>query len=214
MNSKNNKGIKIVGGSLLTLAIVALLSITYANYTATLKITGAGTVKAAKWNIEFDPTVETTSTEGKEVSAGDVSVDGAALSISNAELKRPGDKITYDFQVKNKGDFDAILSNANINLTCKTANEETDKTSDFCKKYLTIELYSTEDSDTKLAYIDNAYTKSDATSHVITEKGDTEKFKLVITYKNAEGTDTSGQTLATEDIKITEFGATLNYAQK
>ena len=216
MNSKNNKGIKIVGGSLLTLAIVALLSITYANYTATLKISGAGTLKSAKWDISFsDQAVKTEKHSAEsgyesDVVEGTASADGTTLSITNAALKRPGDNITYEFEVENKGDFDAILSAANTTLNCQTEGE--DNQTEECKKHIKVSLLDS--TGTSLAESDGttSYSKSDDVKHKLLHTSSTkEKFKLKIEYK--KDSDSTGATLPTKDIKISEFGATLTYVQ-
>ena len=222
MNSKSKKGLKILGGSLLTLAILALLSITYATYTQTLNITGAGTVKKAKWEIKFkgdkqgsDVTVKKHSSEGsyeEDVEQGSVSVDNTTLSISNASLKRPGDYITYEFEVDNTGDFDAILNAANIVLECKQEGiNQTEKTNE-CKNHIKVSLL--DNTGSELADSDDTtnYNKSDDQEHKLTHKtGNTEKFTLKIEYKTDNSNNGTG--LLTEDVQITNFGATLTYIQ-
>lgn len=219
MNSKNNKGIKIVGGTLLTLAIVALLSITYANYTATLQITGAGTASGAKWEIKFEDqpvTTEKHSTEvgyEKDVQVGEASADGTTLRISNATLKRPGDNIIYTFKVQNNGDFDAILDTVTPTIKCEEngAENQSDQTST-CKSHIVVSLLDSQNS--TLATTDGSsanYENKEDKHKLLHENSTEETFKLKIEYKNDTTQNAAG--LLNSDIKITEFGATLTYKQ-
>lgn len=218
---KNRKNFKILGGVVLTLVLVAILSITYATYTQTLEITGAGTLKSAKWEIKFkgdgsgsDVTVTKESAEDgykQDVQSGSVSVNGTTLSIENAELKRPGDSITYEFEVDNTGDFDAILDNAAVTLQCSNLENDNANTEE-CKKHIKVSLL--DKSGTALAESDGntSYNNETSVDHKLMHTaGNTEKFKLKIEYTTDNVAD--GTNLPKDDIVITEFGATLNYKQ-
>lgn len=217
---KNRKNFKILGGVVLTLVLVAILSITYATYTQTLNITAAGTLKKAKWEIKFkgdeigsDVKVTTHSNETgyqSDVKKGEVSVDGTTLSIENAELKRPGDYIEYEFEVDNLGDFDAILNAATVTLQCSSVGTDYTKTQE-CKQHIKVSLLDKNGSD--LANSDSTSTYSNRYNEhkLMHQTGNTETFKLKIEYKDDTGID--GANLPKDDIIINNFGATLTYNQ-
>ncbi len=207
---KNKKLFGIVGGTTLSLVLVAILGISYATYSETLEITGSGTVHPAKWDIGFsDQQVQITkesATSGYEtdITEGTANADGTSLSISNAALKRPGDSITYTFEVENKGDFDAILQTANITLTCNDKQEE-------CSKLIKVSLLDNTDSVLAESDASTKYNNGDTSHKLIHSSSTKETFKLKIEYKKDTSTEATG--LATEDITIDEFGATLTYEQ-
>ncbi len=218
---KNRKNFKILGGVVLTLVLVAILSITYATYTKTLEITGAGTLKGAKWEIKFkgdggssDVTVTKESEETgyeSDVKEGTVSVNGTTLNIINAELKRPGDSITYEFEVDNTGDFDAILNNATVTLQCSNIENDNENTEE-CKKHIKVSLLDKIGQTLAESDGDTSYNNDASAEHKLMHTaGNTEKFKLKIEYK--PDNLATGANLPKDDIVITEFGATLNYKQ-
>ena len=107
-----------------TIAIVAVLMISviglgiaFAAFSQTLTIGGSGTVDASSWSVVFEgadgsntigaPTLVGTATE---VTRPTIKNNSTEISNYEVSLATPGDSITYNFKVHNKGDYAAEIS--------------------------------------------------------------------------------------------------------
>ena len=102
-----------------TLSIVALivavlgLTVAFASLSQVLTIRGTTTAKGGKWDIHFEKDgsgatmvkpVKTGEAEATDASLNSTSISGIAVT-----LKKPGDTVTYEFDVKNAGTIDAKI---------------------------------------------------------------------------------------------------------
>ena len=108
----------------LTIAIITVLlisviglGIAFAAFSQTLTINGTGTVEASKWQVVFEgadgsntlgaPTLTGTA---QVVTAPTIKSNSTEISTYEVTLKSPGDSVTYNFKIHNKGDFAADLT--------------------------------------------------------------------------------------------------------
>ncbi len=113
MDKKKNLG--VIGTVLAVVVAVVGVSIVWASYTAGLNIKGSGTVKGSKWSIIFTDlgSAQTGNDNGmtstaKETTAPAI-VGDTSIETYSVELKTPGDYVTYNFKIKNNGDFPAKI---------------------------------------------------------------------------------------------------------
>ena len=97
---------------LTVLLIIGIISMTivYANFTRRLKIVSTSSVNATNWDIHFENLVKVKNT-AKVVSEPSISDEKTIISGLNVELTKPGDYVTYTFDIVNAGDIDAKLYN-------------------------------------------------------------------------------------------------------
>ena len=113
---KNNKSI-LIGG---LLAIVVIMAIGYAAFASSLKISGTSNISTS-WNISITD-ITTSNKVGSASVSGTPSYDGLTASF-NTNLVLPGDSITYDIKVENKGNLNAKLSKITLDKTDNPAIE-------------------------------------------------------------------------------------------
>ena len=188
--------------------VVSILSLTigYALYNETLTISGtinaAGT--ASTWDVHFEGTNGSTTTLTAPTLAGSATVATqptlAATSISGFKVNffAPGDSVTYNFQVANDGDLDAVLTTATIgSISCAPATgstaSQTEATS-LCGQL----TYA-------LTYADGSAITTGATSK-ITASG-TKAMKLSVTWNSTSTLRIS------DDITVSIGTTTLVYTQ-
>ena len=108
MNAKTKNA--LIGG---LLAIVFVMAVGYAAFAQQLTINGTASVTST-WQVELTD-IEATSTNetGTDVPSADSGADGGTALINSstaqfkADLKSPGDSVTYTVTVENKGNIDA-----------------------------------------------------------------------------------------------------------
>ena len=108
MNAKTKNA--LIGG---LLAIVFVMAVGYAAFAQQLTINGTASVTSA-WQVELTD-IEATSTNatGTDVPSADSGADGGTALINSstaqfkADLKSPGDSVTYTVTVENKGNINA-----------------------------------------------------------------------------------------------------------
>ena len=102
-NYKNNKSI-LIGG---LLAVVVLMAVGYAAFASSLKISGTSNISTS-WNISI--TDITTSNKVGSVSVSGTPEHSGLTASFNTNLVLPGDSITYNIKVENKGNLNAKLN--------------------------------------------------------------------------------------------------------
>ena len=99
---KNKKSLFVVA----LLFVVLVMSVGYASLTRELTINGGAEI-TGDWNVKIT-NIEATNVGGA-ASAGTPTFDDESATF-NAELKQPGDSVTYTVTITNAGEFDATLA--------------------------------------------------------------------------------------------------------
>ncbi len=122
MNAKTKNA--LIGG---LLAIVFVMAVGYAAFAQQLTINGTATV-TSNWQVEMTD-IEATSTNGTgtdipyvETTAEDgTQLINASTAKFKADLKSPGDSVTYTVTVENKGDINAKVASISFEEGDSTA---------------------------------------------------------------------------------------------
>ena len=189
MRNGNSKMMAVIA---LVIAVVGL-SIGFAALQTQLTVNGTAEVTGgSKWDVKFVTgslnKVETGSATGTNPTVAATSVNGF-----KATLLKPGDKVTYYFQVTNAGSFDAKLDSITIGTpTCSTAA--------FCSN---------------LKYTFAYTTASGGAAGTAPAAGDTlavnETKWLVLSVEYLASADSS--TLPSTTVTVSGLSATMNYVQ-
>ena len=186
---------KTIGIAALIVAVLGL-TIAFAALSSTLTINGTAKAESGLWQIKFvddanipTPTVSPVTTTGSQSdNTISVSQDGLTLTYS-ANLKTPGDKVTYTAVIKNYGTIDGQISTNGITNTLVTGD------SDKAGRILDIKTYYVSDGKA-LEYGD------------VIKAGSEEEIKIVVTYNR----DISSSDLpSTSESYVYEY--TINYVQ-
>ena len=100
---KNNKSI-LIGG---LLAVVVIMAVGYAAFASSLKISGTSNISTT-WDVEI--TDITTSNKVGSASVKEQPTFEKLTATFSTNLVSPGDSITYNIKVENKGSLDAKLN--------------------------------------------------------------------------------------------------------
>ena len=112
----------------ITIALIVILlisviglGIAFAAFSQTLTINGSGTVESSSWSVVFEgadgsntigaPTLTGTATE---VTHPTIKNNSTEISNYEVTLKTPGDSVTYNFKIHNKGDYAANLTSLTV----------------------------------------------------------------------------------------------------
>lgn len=180
-----------------TLSLVALivavlgLTVAFANLSKELTITGTAQVKGATWDIYFS-NVSVATSGGATASNATIS-NKTTISIKDVTLTKPGDSVTYTFDVVNNGTVDAKISNI-VNKTASFAS-----------------LASTP-SDSDVTIVKNGFTYkltyndgSNVSMNDTLAKSTTRTMKIVIKFDSTS--------VPTGDVSVTNLGSTITYVQ-
>ena len=102
-NYKNNKSI-LIGG---LLAVIVIMAVGYAAFASSLKISGTSNISTT-WDVEITD-ITTSNKVGSASVSGTPEHSGLTASF-NTNLVLPGDSITYNIKVENKGNLNAKLN--------------------------------------------------------------------------------------------------------
>lgn len=142
---------KIIGAGIIVFALVVAIGVVYAAYTQSLYINGDATVKANLWKIRFANLSEVKLTgEAKQLTAPTINTNDTTIGDYSVLISKPGDSITYTFDIVNEGTFDASAPIPTITTpTCTGMGEDAiEDAANVCKYLtytLTIPATSTED---------------------------------------------------------------------
>ena len=166
------------------------LSIAYATISTTLVITNNLSIRANKWDIHFENLEQDKITGGNTASIINNAViekDTTKISGLEVSFKKPGDFISYTFDIKNAGEINARLTTLDIGVpTCTPSNS-------ICS-----------DIEYTLKYADG----SDIRVSDMINRGQSKKVRLTIAYKL-----TSTQSLDA-DVDVNGLDATFVYTQE
>ena len=190
-----------------TLATVALivavlgLTVAFAAMSTTLTINGTAEVNTASWDIHFEnlqsavTTGDASETQAPTIQVGADSKPDTKIGDFKVQLTKPGDSITYTFDVKNTGTIDATLGTLTLGTPQCTSLAEPVNEGDatiVCDN-LKFELTYT-DGGTPVAQDDTL------------NRGETKNLTLKVSFE--------GDELPTDDVSITGLDVTMKYDQK
>ena len=199
MDGNKNRGLKIGVIAALVISVVAI-GIGFATFTETLRIEGSATVQTSTWKVKFTnlsaPTLLGTAAV---VTAPTINTNDTTISTYDVKLSKPGDSVSYTFDVVNTGTYNAKLTSITIPTPTCTGKAETESaTTDAANvcKHLTYTL--TYADGTSLAEND-ALEASTGVAHM----------KLTLTYTSH---DVAAE-LPKADVTISNLGISLVYSQ-
>lgn len=196
---KDNRKVLYGLVALALLLSVVGISIGFASLSQELVITGRAEVVPANWEIVFkNLSAADTSGGGVQVSAPSIGADSTTISGVNVRFAKPGDTISYTFDVYNDGDIDAKFSTLTFGTPTitATATDPDDNASDVSIVTNALKYEITHTDGTALSTTDEL----DAHDHTT--------LKLTIYY------DQNAEDIPTDTVNITNFEATLLYVQK
>lgn len=109
MNTKKKRNVLIIA----LVAVVVLMATAFAILSQQLNISGSASIKASSWNVEITG-IAVASTSGSAVSSGEEFTLTSATF--NTALSLPGDSVTYNITVENKGTINATLQSVTSNI--------------------------------------------------------------------------------------------------
>ena len=185
---EKTRQIKIISLCALLVAVLGL-TVAFAALSQTLTINGSAAVNAASWDIHFE------KTSGKETEVKgaatftEPTLSGTTIENFSATLAKPGDSVTYYFDIVNNGTIDAQIesynfprafndcfTNINKYSYCMNFDFNGDGKVNALDKSVYVDLFNY-----YLAYAD---TDKSVTRGDTLNAGETKHMKLVIEYKD------------------------------
>ena len=193
------------------------LGIAFAAFSQTLTINGNATVEATNWEVVFEgmtsaSTIDIPTTTGtaQEITRPTIKNNATEISTYSVSLQTPGDSVTYNFKVHNKGSFAANLGT----LTISGVNKPLSPISG--ANLVTDSSIATANANT-LAVIEYKFYYTENNQLVghdaidCLEPGESENLSLRITFASSSATDTS--ILPSSDLVLDNLGITAVYNQ-
>ena len=208
----------------LTVAVIAVLlisligiGIAFAAFSQTLTINGSAEVEASKWQVVFEgvtsaSTIDAPTTSGtaSEITRPTIKNNDTEISTYSVSLKTPGDSITYNFKIHNKGDFAANLSSLTISGVNRPASPVSGASLVTDSSIATANASTLAVIEYKFYYTDNnALVGQDPRDCL--EPGESENVSLKITFASSDATDTS--ILPSTDLVLDNLGVSATYNQ-
>ena len=201
---------------IVTLSLVGI-GIAFAAFSQTLTINGSAEVEASKWQVVFEgvtsaSTIDAPTTSGtaSEITRPTIKSNDTEISTYSVSLKTPGDSITYNFKIHNKGDYAANLSS----LTISGVNRPSSPVSG--ASLVTDSSIATANASTlavieyKFYYTDNNQLVGQDSKDCL-EPGESENVSLKITFASSDATDTS--ILPSSNLVLDNLGVSAVYNQ-
>ena len=193
---KNNK-LSIAMGILSSITLIAII---YAAFTKQVQINGTCNIRDSKWDSHFtDISSAITTGTAKEITAPTINQEHPnTINDYEVSLTTPGDSISYELEVTNDGDYDAILTDYTINNKpiCKVGNSTEAKSAQDVCEYL----------EYKITYKGGALLQKNV--DVLKSK---QKAIFIITLTYKEFNDSSK--LPTENVSIEGLQVSVTYSQ-
>ncbi len=114
----------VVFGVLALVVSLVAVSLAYAGFSQNLNINGQATISNVNWDVHFENLVLGTPV-GTATWATQPAITNGTTSIGNysATFQTPGDSLSFEFDVKDAGNFDAKLTGLTKGtLTCDTTD--------------------------------------------------------------------------------------------
>ena len=192
---KENRKVLYVLVAIALILSVAGISIGFAAMSQELNIEGQTEVVPASWKIKFDNLSSPTITGAATVEHTPTLTDTRIYDY-DFQLTKPGDSISYTFDVKNTGTIDAELSTFTMAVPTYTGTDPT--TGDADATIVRNNLVYT------LTYSDGS---AIATGQTLNH-GETKTLKLTVSYPS------TADTLPEHEVDITGMNVTFIYGQK
>ena len=107
---EKERKIKVLSVAALLVAVLGL-TVAFAALSQTLTINGSATVNTATWDIHFKNLSEPTLTGDAAVTtAPTIDTKGTTIGTYALKLTKPGDSVTYTFDVENSGTINAKIT--------------------------------------------------------------------------------------------------------
>ena len=206
--------IKIISLCALLVAVLGL-TVAFAALSQTLTINGSAAVDTATWDIHFEKTSgKETEVEGAATFT-EPTLSGTKIENFSATLTKPGDSVTYYFDIVNKGTVDAVVSYYKFPTAMEECMGKSVSSNSECESFDIIKDGEINGSD-KVMYLSmfnyNIYyadSENKLASKETLNAGETKHMKLVIEYK-----DTATE-LPENNITLTSSDPiTITYEQK
>lgn len=186
----------LIGGVVLVIAIVIMITITYATFSKTLSINGVGVVRKQNWDVHLDDESLQLTPSGSAVVTVP-SVSGTTIGNYTATFKSPGDAAVIGFEVKNTGTFKAVVSSVTIPtpiVTGSGSNKAQDEANVLAKLTYTLK---------------NENGTPVAVGQEIPANGGVQHMVLELKYNNFDDPDL----LPVNDVQITNLAVTVTYQE-
>ena len=215
---------KIVIAIIIVLLIcIAGLGIAFAAFSQTLTIGGAAEVESSSWSVVFEGltnpnTIDAPVLTGtaQEITHPTIKNNSSEISTFEATLKTPGDSITYNFKIHNKGDFAASISSLLIGDNgIRSYDPIYSQTSGIYLINDKDKYYDNPAPYNKIKYtfyytLDNSLVGNNVSRDCL-EPGETALVSLKLVFSSTDETDTS--ILPAEDIILDNLGISATYTQ-
>ena len=205
------------------LAIIAIiiavtgLSIAYASLSSTLKFSAAFPIKSSTWGVLFDngslstPSTSNGGITGYASITSTPTITATQISGNNLGFTKPGDSVTYTFNVMNKGTIDAKIISFNYlvpSYNAVSTGEQASIDTNLVKSNLNLKLvYNI--STTKIQTGDAIIINSEVAENQILKAGQTVSLKLTIAYDMTK----VSKEIPSGTVTINNYGATIIYGQ-
>ncbi len=193
---EKERKIKVLMIAAICISVVAL-GVGFAAFSTNLTINGTGKVTASSWKVKFQNLVEVSKTgTATEVTAPTINTNDTNIGDYDVTFTTPGDSISYTFDVKNAGTFDAELTSITIPTPTCTGTGAT------------AEADATKVCD-NLTY---TLTYADGTALAVGDtlaKDEVKNLKLTLTYSAA----TTAEQLPANDVQIGNLAISIIYGQ-
>ena len=192
MNLKKGKFVNIFGMIALILGALGI-TVAFAAIQTTLQISGTATMNTATWDVKFQNLSAPTLTGNASVTTAQT-LTSTVIGTYAVELTKPGDSVTYTFDVTNSGSLPAV-----IGTYTKAATPTCTGTGGNAV------------ADAALICADLTYTLTYTSGGAAVAQGDTlaasqtKNLTLKISY--------DGEDLPTDDVNITDMGITIVYVE-
>lgn len=188
---KNEKIIQLVMVIALVVSITGI-SVGFAAMSTTLSVSGVTEMAPASWKIKFENLSNPTLTGSATVVTAPVITGDTHIGDYSVRLTRPGDSVTYTFDVTNSGSIDAELSSFTFATPSIVATLPADQT--IVQNNLVYSL-----------------TYNDGSSIAVNDElkaGQSKKLKLFISYPS------TAEQIPSDTVNINDMDVTFIYSQK
>ena len=204
---KGNRKTIVAVIAVLVISVLGI-GIAFAAFSRNLTINGNGTIQGSKWEIVFEGLnsehpeelgLPTTVGTADVTTAPTIKSNSTEISSFVATLRSPGDSITYNFKIHNKGDYAASVTNVVINSGSNLSSGNV--------KAATINAI-----EYKFYYTDSLNDVGNDLEKDCLAPGESENVTLRLVFSSTNETDPN--VLPDTDVLLDRLGITVNYAQE